>query len=115
MCAVAWKAKSYAVYQLGWHGKISKSIHLWTENLCLSHGPGCSNNMLPEDAQAFVSPRICTAWHPDVGCLQAGVPSTVYPVAAELAEGAQGSTKLSLTSAAAAPQTYRCHVRYGCH
>lgn len=44
-----------------------------------------------------------------------GSPSTVYPVAAELAEGAQGSTKLSLTGAAAALQTYRCHVRYRCH
>jgi len=61
MCAVAWKAKSYAVYQLAWHGKTSESIHLRTESLCFSRGPGCSKIMIREDAQAFVPPRICTA------------------------------------------------------
>ena len=71
--------------------------------------------MLPEDAQAFVFPCICTALHPDVGCLWAGVPSTVYPAAVELAEGAQGSAELSLSGAVAAPQTYRCRLRYGHH
>lgn len=52
------ESKSSAAHQVAWHGKISESIHLRTENLCLSHGPGWSNIVLPQNAQAFVSPGV---------------------------------------------------------